>query len=116
MCLNCGCDLPYEDWDNPDNITVDTIKNAAATPKSEGLTANQIIQRIMTTWRKVNESDKNYTAGKAHTHSIGDVIDDLMDSGMNKQNAVDKAEGMKGLLGEGYSDKMKAIKSKASSY
>lgn len=109
MCLNCGCDLPYEDWDNPDNITVDTIKKATATPKALGLTANQVINRIMSTWHKAKESDKQFKSADWN-HSVGDIIDDLMDEGMNKSNAVAKAEELKD---DKYNDRMRAIHNKA---
>lgn len=112
MCLNCGCDLPYEDWDNPDNITVDTIKKATTTPKAQGLTADQVMNRITNTWAKVKPEDKHYHSGHTHVHSIGDIIDTLMDKGMNKQKAVKQAD----LPSEKYNGKMNAINKKASNY
>ena len=30
MCYNCGCGVPNDDMGNPDNITEETVKKAAA--------------------------------------------------------------------------------------
>ena len=29
MCLNCGCMMPDNDMGDPDNITMETLRNAA---------------------------------------------------------------------------------------
>jgi len=60
MCLTCGCGLPYDSHGNPQNITVDTIKEAVNTPQARDKTAEQAIESINKTWPKVKESDKKY--------------------------------------------------------
>lgn len=112
MCLNCGCDLPYEDWGSPENITVDTIKKATSTPKALGLSADQVVTRILKTWMKVKESDKNYKSSDK-PQNTGDIIDDLMDYGLNKNQAVKESENVDSLLQKPRSAKMKAISKKA---
>jgi cysteinyl-tRNA synthetase len=60
MCLSCGCDLPYESYGDPRNITVDTIKEATSPVVANGQNADEIVKNIVKTWKKVKDSDKNY--------------------------------------------------------
>lgn len=61
MCLQCGCDLPYNDMGDADkNITVKDIKKSVESEAAKGITADEAIQNITDAWRKVKEEDKNY--------------------------------------------------------
>lgn len=48
-----------------DNLVVDDIKKAVETDSAKGITTDQAIQNIMSTWQSVKEEDKQYKEGAA---------------------------------------------------
>lgn len=47
MCMNCGCGQPYEDHDNPNNITASDLNRAAqANDQSMQETAQHIVESV----------------------------------------------------------------------
>lgn len=62
MCLNCGCNLPYDKMGDDKNIVVDDIKKSVGTDAAKGITADEAIDNIVKTWAKVKDEDKEYEA------------------------------------------------------
>lgn len=96
MCLTCSCGLPDEDWGDPDNITVDTIKRAVKTLEGRGLTTNDAVKELLYTWQhKTAAQDKTYLPPSvAHTlKTIGHKIRLLMEAGQSKSEAHKIASG-----------------------
>lgn len=62
MCLQCGCGMPNDDMGQADNLTVDDIKRSVETEAAKGKTADEAIQTIVETWKKVSDADKQYKA------------------------------------------------------
>ena len=61
MCLNCGCNMPYNDMGEPGkNLVVDDVKKLVETEAAKGLTTDQAIENIVKTWGKVDDEDKQY--------------------------------------------------------
>lgn len=62
MCLTCGCLMPYDDMGDSDNITYDDIKKAMQTEDGKGQTADEGVQNLIKTWKKVKPDDKEFKA------------------------------------------------------
>lgn len=63
MCLNCGCKMPNDDMGDSNNITVDDIKKSVQTDAAKGMTADQALQELVSTWnQKASDEDKNFKA------------------------------------------------------
>lgn len=62
MCLTCGCELPYDDMGDPNNVTYSDIKKAVETPDGKGLTANDAVDNLVKTWKRVKDQDKEFKA------------------------------------------------------
>ncbi len=60
MCLTCGCGLPYDDMGDGRNVTYDDIKHAVETSDGKGLTADQAVNNLVETWKKVKEDDRGF--------------------------------------------------------
>lgn len=60
MCLNCGCNMPYDKMGDDKNIVVDDIKKSVETDSAKGVTADEAVQNIVKTWAKVKDEDKKY--------------------------------------------------------
>lgn len=62
MCLQCGCGRPYDKMGDDDNLVVDDIKKSVKTDSAKGITTDQAVKNIAQTWKKVGDTDKQYSA------------------------------------------------------
>jgi hypothetical protein len=61
MCLQCGCNLPYDNMGEPEkNLTVEDIKKSVESEAASGITTDEAIKNIVKTWELAKDEDKQY--------------------------------------------------------